>query len=1081
MKLFLNSIGNRMKRMQRAKMAAVAGAYAAVCLGIQAANIAWDGPTPIADETDFITYGSLERAYGFGYGPTNILVHGVNFVRFGNNLAVGAGTESLTEDGTTITIGGDEDSIALTKAQAGTDFAGLSSNYKTLLQSGVSDAGSPLALILNGLVAGKTYLYQSWMGDPATPRNAQTISGGTNYIQVPSQLSCYVIGTFVADSTNQTIVYTPSPGSAQINAFQLRVSDDVPESVAIIKQPWSKTNRVSKTEQLSVIAGGGAPLRYQWERVTENGTHLLADGGHISGSNSNILFFNELTPECSGLYQVVISNLSSAVTSSVARITVATNQLINVAVSGVEPVSYKGLAVLPGDPNDVWNSLNARRGFANVPLVDALGETTSVTLTLAKSGGDAVPHTLLGGISYAATQTVTINHLQPNEFYDLVVFSVGGMANEGGVFSGAVSGLTRGYPEAGTAPTDFLPGTNYVENPFARTDAHGTLTFTIKPNATAMTGGYFNCDFNGLQLMEVPPGNLAPIILQQPSSVVGYGHQSKILTALAASPSQTPLTYQWQKVTPFGTSNLLESDSVFGTRSNALFFKSLAAEDIGSYQVVATSVPGSVTSSVVLVTVFTNQLINVAVTNGSPAIYTGVAVLPGTPGDIWNGVDARTGFKNIPLADATGAATPATLTLAKSDGDAIAHPLLGGISYAASQTLTINHLLPDDVYKLGVFSVGNMANEGGVFAGAVNGMAHGYPSVGVVPAEFVKGVNFVENPYVLTDDNGTLTVAIKPNATVMPNGYNNCDFNGLQLMKVTLGNQAPIIAEEPVSAKVYLRHPKTLSTLAVGPKTATITYQWEKLSAHETKDLEDSDALSGSKTSTLIFHAMTFADAGNYRVVAGNSFGSVTSQVATITIATNQLINVAVHPGDGRTTYNGLAVLDGTPNDFWNGVDARGSFTNAPLFDSTGDITPVTLTLTKSAGDAVPHPLLGGISYASNQVLTISHLLPDEFYDLVVFSVGSQPNEGGVFSGAVSGMARGYPNPNTAHTGFSPTVNYVENPVLHTDSRGTLTFTIKPNATAMPGGYFNCDFNGLQLIEGFRALHVSSTRQSEDN
>ncbi len=1058
-------------------MAAIAAVYALICFTTHAANILWYLPMLITDDKDVIICGSLDRAYVMGYGPTNVVVNDVSFARFGNNMMLNNGTESLAEDQTTLVIAGDADGITSTNLYYERDLAGLSPAYQALLRSSVYDQGSALALVLNGLVIGKTYFFQSWMRDTLNPRTEQTVTGGTNLIQTSIQLGCCIIGTFAADNTNQTIIYTPNAGSAQINAFQLRVVNDAVGTV-ILKQPMSATSFLGKTASLSLsaFASSNTPLTYQWQKITATGAINIVDGSGVSGAISNTLNLDNLSADDAGGYQAVVKGTSELTTSQIATVTVLqppTNQLINVAISDGSSLAYKGIGVLSGTPNDTWNNPDGRSSFRNVSLLDSTGAATPTTLTLGKppKGSDAVRNSLLGDVSFAASQTVTFRNLEPNTRYDLVVFSAGNNINEGGVFSGAISGISHGYRAPDKAAGFFIYGTNYVENPFALSDAQGVITFTIAATATVGLDGYLDCAFNGLQLMKVSLANHAPVIIQQPLPVAAYAHQSTALTTMAASPSAVPLTYQWQKVTPFGYSNLVNGNNISGASSNTLTFNDLNADNCGNYQVLATSSFETVTSTVVIITVFTNQLINMAVADAAPATYKGMAVLAGTPDDIWNGVDARTGFANVPLLDSTGDATPVTLTLAKSDGDAIPHPLLGSISYASSQTVTINNLLPNEIYDLVVFSVGSMVNEGGVFSGAVNGMARGYSMTGAAPTDFVLGTNYVENPYIRTDAHGTLTFTIKPNATAMPGGYFNCDFNGLQLMKVSLANHSPIIARQPASVKAYLRHPNVLTVATVGPPTSPTTYQWEKISAKGTKELADSNKISGSGTSALNFCAMTIVEAGDYRVVAMNSFGSVTSSIAKINIATNQLINVAVN-NDNRTVFKGIAVFASQTNDTWNGINARIGFTNTPLVDATGDATSVTLTLAKSDGDAVPHPLLGGISYASSQTVIINNLLPDEFYDLVVFSVGGQANEGGVFSGAVNGMARGYPIAGVAPTDFLPGTNYVENQMTHSDAHGTLTFTIKPNVTAMPGGYFNCDFNGLQLIEGFQALHA---------
>jgi hypothetical protein len=109
-------------------------------------------------------------------------------------------------------------------------------------------------------------------------------------------------------------------------------------------------------------------------------------------------------------------------------------------------------------------------------------------------------------------QTVTLHNLEPDCYYDLLVYSIGLMANEGGVFSGAVEGVAYGGAAEGDFwASRFIPGTNYIQNPFARSDSTGTLEFTIKPTSSIFKDGFYNGDFNGLQIVKVA-GNTPPAI-----------------------------------------------------------------------------------------------------------------------------------------------------------------------------------------------------------------------------------------------------------------------------------------------------------------------------------------------------------------------------------------------------------------------------------------------------------------------------------------------------------------------------------------------------------------------------------------
>src|SRR5581483_10644021 len=86
------------------------------------------------------------------------------------------------------------------------------------------------------------------------------------------------------------------------------------------------------------------------------------------------------------------------------------------------------------------------------------------------------------------------------------------------------------------------------------------------------------------------------------------------------------------------------------------------------------------------------------------------------------------------------------------------------------------------------------------------------------------------------------------------------------------GNVAPIIHTQPTSTTKSEGTAATFSVTAVG--NATITYQWRK----------GITVLGGQTASTLTLNNVAPGDAGSYNVVVANSFGSVTSAPATLTV-----------------------------------------------------------------------------------------------------------------------------------------------------------------------------------------------------
>jgi len=86
---------------------------------------------------------------------------------------------------------------------------------------------------------------------------------------------------------------------------------------------------VGRTISLTVVASGSNPLSYQWYYPNLNTS--LADNGHVSGSTSSTLILNNVVTNDTGNYQVVITNASGSITSSIALVTVKVPIATNIA------------------------------------------------------------------------------------------------------------------------------------------------------------------------------------------------------------------------------------------------------------------------------------------------------------------------------------------------------------------------------------------------------------------------------------------------------------------------------------------------------------------------------------------------------------------------------------------------------------------------------------------------------------------------------------------------------------------------------------------------------------------------------
>jgi hypothetical protein len=83
---------------------------------------------------------------------------------------------------------------------------------------------------------------------------------------------------------------------------------------------------------------------------------------------------------------------------------------------------------------------------------------------------------------------------------------------------------------------------------------------------------------------------------------------------------------------------------------------------------------------------------------------------------------------------------------------------------------------------------------------------------------------------------------------------------------------APTITTQPRSQTVYAGANVTFSVAASG--TEPLSYQWQK----------NGNNISGATSTSLTLTRVTSYSAGTYRVVVGNSVGSVTSAGATLTV-----------------------------------------------------------------------------------------------------------------------------------------------------------------------------------------------------
>ena len=120
---------------------------------------------------------------------------------------------------------------------------------------------------------------------------------------------------------------------------------------------------------------------------------------------------------------------------------------------------------------------------------------------------------------------------------------------------------------------------------------------------------------------------------------------------------------------------------------------------------------------------------------------------------------------------------------------------------------------------------------------------------------------------------------------------------------------APAITAPPTNQLVFQGQNAFLSVVASG--TGPLSYQWRRNSAK----LVESTHLSGTQSNLLTINSAATNDSGRYSVVITNSAGSVTSQVATLTVTNPTTWTMTVQiVGNGTVSpnYNGQVLTIGS-------------------------------------------------------------------------------------------------------------------------------------------------------------------------
>jgi hypothetical protein len=335
---------------------------------------------------------------------------------------------------------------------------------------------------------------------------------------------------------------------------------------SIVAQPKGQCVAEGLPVSFSVIAQGSPAPTYQWRY----------NGGDMPGETSSTLMFASAASFDAGNYDVVVSNPSGSVTSSVAVLTVGL-AMINPSFEADTFATFPGYVTQNG-PITGWASLGnhgINPGTSFSPFADngAIPQGTKVAFMQ----GDG-----------AMTQRVP--GFTPGEIYYVHYFENARGGNTPAL-AVTITDDTNVVTLVSTHVINSVGGSNpyreVTSMAFAATASEMTLAF-VKTN---LAGGDNTALIDNVCIVQIQ-SNSPPFITQQPSDAVAQISETASLSVNAIG--GLPLTYQWRKA----------GSNITGATNATFSIAAVTELDEDNYSVVVANAFGVVTSAVARVIVF---------------------------------------------------------------------------------------------------------------------------------------------------------------------------------------------------------------------------------------------------------------------------------------------------------------------------------------------------------------------------------------------------------------------------------------------------------------------------------------------
>lgn len=677
---------------------------------------------------------------------------------------------------------------------------------------------------------------------------------------------------------------TTANGGAESNGVIFEITLNSP--LEITGQPADESAFVGANAVFSVAVLGAPPLTFQW----------LKNGENLSGATNRVLMVSNVTDSDAGVYAVMVSNASGAITSDNAILEVVTSppQIVlgptNLTVATGDTADFTVVAEGDVPLTYQWQS-------NGVSLSDGGSVSGTTTATLTLSGVDQLS---------SATYSVVVSNAigGATAAAELVVYPVSAPGTQVRTLYSFTGGQDGNSPSALVAgPGNMLYGTT----PSGGTMGLGAI-FQITTNGAFQTIASFD-SANGANPrcapVAAPDGTLCG------TAENGGSNNFGVLYQLPPGGNLTALFYF--------------TNAANSTPSNALIF----ANGGGLY---GSSGNGDSSGDGNLFD-FTE--------GGMAALYSFSGALDGASpvGALWQGQDGY--FYGM----TAGGGAHGHGGIFKWDGfDSVTniYYFSGGLDgYNPAGAL----FQPEDGYLYGVTKrnvISNLTFYGTIFKVSTNGTFStlyalnpnvngdgAYPFAGLI--EGLDG-NLYGTTYLGgASDNGAIYRITTEGAYATLVSFNGADDGAQPQTALAQGPDgalygttsaggrygkgtifrlaftgAPLILSNPADQTNEQGATAVFEVAVEG--TPPLAFQWRK----DGTNLADTTHISGCTTRALAIHAVTAADAGTYSVVVNNPLGATFSAGATLSVETPPNVQSAVESGGLL-----LLVWSATPGDLY--------------------------------------------------------------------------------------------------------------------------------------------------------------------